>query len=455
MGNDNEERKADHGRISIETICDCIADGVFTVDRGWHITSFNRAAERITGFKKEEAIGEYCYNVFRSNICQGNCALNESIESGRELTNVRVTILNRDNLEIPISISAAVLKDNDGEVIGGVETFRDLTVEANLKKQISGRYRLGDIISKNKLMQEIFAIIPDIAESSSTVLIQGPTGTGKEMLASAIHEMSSRREGPLVKVNCSALPDTLLESELFGYVRGAFTDAIKDKPGRFAMADGGTIFLDEVGDMSPAVQVKLLRVIQDRKFEPLGSNNTISVDVRIIAATNRDLKKLMSGGSFREDLYYRLNVVPIELPALSERFEDIPYLVEHFISKYNALTGKAIGRVSQDALEILMKYPYPGNIRELEHIIEYSFIMCREDIIRPDHLPRQVLDNDNEGIDALSGSPGKSALITSEKQALLSVLERNLWNRQSTANELSISRATLWRKMKKHGLAGR
>jgi transcriptional regulator with PAS, ATPase and Fis domain len=364
-------------------------------------------------------------------------------------------VLNRKNREIPISISAAVLKDTDGNVIGGVETFRDLTVETRLKQEISGKYRLGDIVSKNARMQEIFAIVPDIAESSASVLIRGATGTGKEMLASAIHQMGPRRDKPLVKVNCGALPDTLLESELFGYVKGAFTDAYRDKPGRFSLADGGTMFLDEVGDMSPAVQVKLLRVLQDRRFEPLGSNKTVSVDVRIIAATNRDLRDLMSKGRFREDLYYRINVVHIDLPPLCERMEDVPLLIDYFLEKYNGITDRHIEHVSPEAIDLLMRYPYPGNIRELEHIVEHAFILCRDDAILPQHLPREVIDHVTKTPPSGDDEAAESPLDAGERQTLVSVLQRHGWNRQAAARELGVSRSTLWRKMKRHGIAER
>ena len=275
-------------------ILNSIADGVFTTDSEWKITFLNKGAEEITGFSSKEALGRYCFDIFRADICQTQCALKETLKTKKEITNRSVTILNKAGKKVPINISTAVLKNEKGQIIGGVETFRDLSTIEELKKELSQRYTLGDIISKNHLIHEIFNVLPNIAESDSTVLIQGASGTGKELFAKAIHNLSRRKIKPFIKVNCGALPDTLLESELFGYVRGAFTDAKKDKPGRFALANGGTIFLDEVGDMSPSLQVKLLRVLQEKEYEPLGSTSPKKTDVRIIAATNKDLLKFPS-----------------------------------------------------------------------------------------------------------------------------------------------------------------
>ena len=295
-------------------ILNSIADGVFTTDNDGKITFMNKAAEEITGFPSKEAIGHYCFDIFRADICQSRCALKETLKTKREIINLPATILKKGGQKVPISISTAVLKNERGQIIGGVETFRDLSAIEELKKELSQKYTLGDIISKNHLIHDIFNILPNIAESDSTVLIQGASGTGKELFANAIHNLSQRKAKPFIKVNCGALPDTLLESELFGYVRGAFTDAKKDKPGRFALANEGTIFLDEVGDMSASLQVKLLRVLQEKEYEPLGSTSPRKTDVRIIAATNQDLSKLVNEGKFRDDLFYRLNVVRIELP---------------------------------------------------------------------------------------------------------------------------------------------
>ena len=371
-------------------ILNSIADGVFTTDNDSKITFINKAGEEITGFSNKEALGCYCFDIFRADICQSRCALKETLKTKKEIINLPATILKKGGQKVPISISTAVLKNERGQIIGGVETFRDLSAIEELKKELSQKYTLGDIISKNHLIHDIFNVLPNIAESDSTVLIQGASGTGKELFAKAIHHLSRRKEKPFVKVNCGALPDTLLESELFGYVKGAFTDAKKDKPGRFALANEGTIFLDEVGDMSPSLQVKLLRVLQEKEYEPLGSNSPRKTDVRIIAATHQDLSKLVNEGKFRGDLFYRLNVVRIELPPLSQRREDIPLLIDAFVQKFKARMGKQIMGISDQALRLLLKYGYPGNVRELENIIEHAFVLSDKDRIDIDCLPKEI-----------------------------------------------------------------
>ncbi len=327
-------------------ILDSVADGVFTVDRDWRITSFNLSAELITGWDRESAIGQYCSDVFCSSICGKNCAIAESLYTGLPVANRTITIKNRNGNKVSVSISAAPLVDHDGNVLGGVETFRDLSVETSLRQQLTKRYTFEQMVSKSPAMQRMFQIMPEIAKSESNVLILGESGTGKELVASAIFHASTRNDKPFIVVNCGALPDTLLESELFGYKAGAFTDARKDKLGRFAAAEGGTIFLDEIGDIPQSLQVKLLRVLQQKVYEPLGSNSPIKADVRIIAATNKDLLELVKRGEFRDDLYYRLNVVNLLLPPLRERIEDIPLLLEHFVKKFRAEKQKDIVGVS-------------------------------------------------------------------------------------------------------------
>jgi len=434
----------------VKTILNSITEGVFTIDSSWKITSFNRAAEKITGMPAKEAIGSNCSDVFHASICKTGCALKKTITTGKNILDLPIVIQNREGKPVPVSISTAIIKDEQGQVLGGVETFRDLTAIESLKKQLARQYTFNDIISKNHKIQDIFKTLPDIARSDATVLIQGASGTGKELFASAIHDLSERKKGPFVIVNCAALPDTLLESELFGYVKGAFTDAKTDKPGRFALAQGGTIFLDEIGDVSPAVQVKLLRALQHRAYEPLGSNKTVEVDVRIITATNRDLVELIGKGVFREDIYYRINVVKIDLPTLKERSDDIPLLIDHFIRKFNALTGKQIHCASDDVMAKLMNYSYPGNIRELENIIEHAFVLCRGPEIQLSDLPRAV--EHVELADRALSTGSNNILHHSEVQLIKKTLEKNYGHRGRTAKELGIHKTTLWRKLKKYGL---
>ena len=443
-----ERREADN---FFNVILNSIADGVFTTDNDGKITFMNKAAEEITGFSNREAIGHYCFDVFRADICQSRCALKETLKTKKDIINLSATILKKGGQNVPISVSTAVLKNERGQIIGGVETFRDLSAIEELRKELSQKYTLGDIISKNHLIHDIFNILPNIAESDSTVLIQGASGTGKELFANAIHNLSQRKAKPFIKVNCGALPDTLLESELFGYVKGAFTDAKKDKPGRFALANGGTIFLDEVGDMSPSLQVKLLRVLQEKEYEPLGSTSPRKTDVRIIAATNKDLSKLVNEGKFRDDLFYRLNVVKIELPPLSQRREDIPLLIDAFIQKFNAKMGKQIMGVSDQALRLLLKYDYPGNVRELENIIEHAFVLCGGNRIDMDCLPRELTmrqEETNSFVPVKEEHPFGRA----EAEVVKRTLEKHKGNRIKAAQELGISRATLWRKVKRYGL---
>jgi PAS domain S-box-containing protein len=434
-------------------ILDSIADGVFTVDRNWRITSFNRAAEIITGWSKDDAMGMSCSEVFCSSICGRNCAIAESLYSGKPVANRSITIVSREGEKIPISISASPLTDHEGNIIGGVETFRDLTTITTLRDQLNQKFTFEQIISKSAAMQRLFKIMPEIARSPSTVLILGESGTGKELIARALYNASERAEEPFVVVNCGALPETLLESELFGYKAGAFTDARKDRPGRFAAAEGGTLFLDEIGDIPPGVQVKLLRVLQEKVYEPLGSNEPVKANVRIITATNRDLQVLVNEGTFRDDLFYRLNVVKIQLPPLRERKEDVPLLIDHFTKKYSAEQGKDIVGISSAALNLLMRYDFPGNIRELENIIEYSFILCEGGYIQPEHLPEPFTPESGR-VDPSGNATGEGAqtLEEVEKQAIYLSLERNKWKRMATCRELGISKDTLRRKIERYKL---
>jgi PAS domain S-box-containing protein len=432
-----------------DVVLDSIVDGVFTVDDEWRITCFNRAAEQITGVPREQAIGQPCCNVLRVNICEEQCALRHTIRTGQTVMCKPVYIVNAAGERVPITISTAVLKDSDGRVIGGVETFRDLSVVEQLRKELERKYTFADITARSPAMYRVLDVLPQVADSHSTVLIEGPSGTGKELVARAIHNLSPRRERQFVAVNCAALPDTLLESELFGYKAGAFTDAKQDKPGRFALADGGTILLDEIGDVSPAMQAKLLRVLQERVYEPLGSVKPAAVDVRVIAATNQNLRQAVENGVFREDLYYRIKVVQIKLPSLRERRSDIPLLIEHFISKFNKLQGKNVVGVSDQAMLLLMEHDYPGNVRELENVIEHAFVLCPSGLIEMHHLPPEL--RERAGFSGPQNA-GDLTLKAVETMHITQTLRRHGGNRDAAAQALGIHRATLFRKIKSLGI---
>jgi PAS domain S-box-containing protein len=426
-------------------ILDSISEGVFTVDLDWRITSFNRAAEEITGIQRERALGQHCRDVLRADVCETDCMLQQTMQTGKPIMNKAVHIIDANGKRRAIAISTALLRDSKGKVIGGVETFRDMSMIEQLRKEIQGRYSCEDIISQSHKMQNLFAILPNIAESNTTVLIEGESGTGKELFARAIRNLSFRKDKPFVVINCGALPETLLESELFGYKAGAFTDAKKDKPGRFALAEGGTIFLDEIGDISPAMQVRLLRVLQEKTYEPVGGVSSVRTDVRIITATNKKLDQLVQQGKFRDDLYYRVNVVRLELPPLRERKEDIPLLIEHFISRFNRLRNKNICCVTNEVTASLLAYDYPGNVRELENIIEHCFVLCEGEIIEAKHLPGSVRPSSKLDKTRV----GKPATIKQMEILLITqALRRNKGNKTAAAIELGIDKSTLFRKMK-------
>lgn len=431
-----------------QIILDSIADGVFTVDLDWRITSFNRAAEHITGIARKEAIGRRCFKVLRANVCETDCILRETFDTKKAVANVPVYIMRADKRRLPVNISTNILKDSKGNLIGGVEKFRDLSVLNNLKRELFKQHSFEDIISKSPKMLKLFSILPQIAKSGSTVLIQGASGTGKELVARAIHNHSPKRNGRFIAVNCGALPETLCESELFGYKAGAFTDAKKDKLGRFALAQDGTIFLDEICDISKSVQGRLLRVLEEKVYEPLGSTETVKTNARVIAACNRSLEDLVQEKKFREDLYFRINVIKLFLPPLLERKKDIPLLVDHFINRYNELRGRNIVGISQRAMSALMLYDWPGNVRELENAIEHAFVLCNGDVLHLENLPDHFIPKTN-GIYRSEGVTLKEI----EKHAIEQALQRNKGKRLVTARELGIDKNTLRRKIMRLGIS--
>ncbi len=431
-------------------ILDSVADGVFTVDADWRITYFNQAAERITGTPRREALGKPCCEVFRASMCEADCALRRTMESGKSLINKSAFIVTAGARRIPISVSTALLRDRNGRVIGGAETFRDLSLVEELRKELEGRYHVGDLVSRSPAMRRLFEILPQVAASDSTALIQGETGSGKEVVARAIHGLSARRDKPFVAVNCGALPDTLLESELFGYKAGAFTGADRDKPGRFALAEGGTLFLDEIGEVSPALQVRLLRVLQDRTYEPLGGTKPLKANVRVIAATHRDLAAQVRKGAFRQDLFYRVNVVRLELPPLRKRKEDIPLLVEHFIARFNRLQGRSIEGVSPEIMALLMAHDFPGNVRELENIIEHAFVLCSSARIETKCLPEDLLAR--APVPTVAHGDMTASVRAAEAHAIQEALRRNGYNRLAAARELGLHKSTFFRKLRALGI---
>ena len=445
MPDDQHETNARPGPFAT-TVLDSIADGVFAVDQGWRITYFNRAAEQITGIARDQAVGRPCCEVFRADICESFCALRETTETGRPVVNRAITIMRFDGRLLPVSISTALLRNAAGAICGGVETFRDLSVVEDLRKQLTARYTCQDIVAKSHRMTEMLDTLPEIALSGSTVLVTGESGTGKELIARAIHSLSTRQHGPFVAVNCGALPETLLESELFGHRAGSFTGASRDRPGRFRQAERGTLFLDELGDVSTALQVRLLRVLEEQEDEPVGASAPVRSDVRIVSATNRELEALVEAGTFRQDLYYRVNVVRVRVPPLRERKEDIPLLVDHFITKLNRLRNRSVEGVSGEVLARYMAHDWPGNVRELSNAVEHGFILCHGRLLEVSGLPEQLAAAPGE-------TPGQGTTLREiEARAIRHALRRNRWRRMATARELGIDKTTLWRKMKRLGI---
>jgi PAS domain S-box-containing protein len=426
-------------------IFDSISDGVFTVDQDCIITSFNKAAERITGFRGEEAVGRHCFEIFRTEVCHKMCALRDTLASHKPVENARVTIITHDGREVPISVSTTLLRNKEGSIVGVVEFFRDLSEVEHLRRRLEQDRVLESLASSNPQMRRIVEQLPSIAESECSVLVQGASGSGKELVAQAIHNLSPRCYGPYIRLNCAALPATLLESELFGYVKGAFTDAKRDKPGMFSLANGGTLLLDEISEMDVALQVKLLRVLNNGEYQPLGSTKTLRTDARIVTSTNADLQQAIREGTFREDLYFRINVVTVEIPPLRERPEDLPHLVESFLERLREKSHKPIKRVTPEALALLRKYPFPGNVRELGNAIEHAFVMCHGEEIAVEHLPEHVAK-------VAQSTEGIVYDERSERDVILEALQRHGGSRARAARELGMHRTTLWRKLKTYGI---
>jgi PAS domain S-box-containing protein len=438
--------------IGYDTLFEQLAEGVFTINNRWRITSFNRQAQEITGFTREEVLGKNCWDIFRSDLCRSSCPLKITMETGIVRMDQDVRIAAKGGQQRSILVNTSVIKNNRGLVVGAVETFRPLTLTGTSKEDKWGSQNyMGEIIGDSRVLKRILQLVPDVAASDATVIIEGESGTGKELVAKAIHQQSPRSKGPFIPVNCSALAETLLESELFGHVKGAFTGAVNSRVGRFELAKGGTLFLDEIGEIKPEIQIKLLRVLEERLFERVGGTRPIPMDTRIIAATNKTLQQEVREGRFREDLFYRLRTVPLFLPPLRERKSDIPLLVNHFVSKFNKKYKKQVRGIDPKVLKLFNQYSWPGNIRELERALEHAFVFVKGPIITSSHLP-ELRENVSLKKNHEPDRSVQQYLWEDEKIAIEDVLRKTKGRRDEAASILGISRTSLWRKMKVHGI---
>jgi len=443
-----------------KTVVNTIRDGIMIVNTQGAIVSVNRAFETITGFDREELIGQPC-TVLNCDICRRAlsrdgrhwCTL---FETGG-ISKRKCTITAKNGTSIHALKNASILKDNDGNIIGAVETVTDITeiiekdtqLEA-FRRELRSRDGFHGLIGNSPAMRQVYDLIENAAGSDAPVIIYGESGTGKELVSKAIHEIGLRRGKPFVKVNCASLTESLLESELFGHVKGAYTGAYKDRAGRFESAHQGDIFLDEIGDMPLSTQVKLLRVLEEKTVERVGDSTPIPVDVRIISATNRDLMQLVDQGGFRKDFFFRINVIPIHLPLLTQRVEDIPLLAEAFFRKMRLKSGKKIDGISREAMDALMHYDWPGNVRELRSAFEYAFVTCQEPMLQPFHFPENMLQAKIKP--RAAARPAQYNMHEIEKRELIEALERAGGNKSKAAEFLGVSRVTVWNRMKRFGI---
>ncbi|MEE4242055.1 MAG: sigma 54-interacting transcriptional regulator [Desulfopila sp.] len=442
-----------------KTVVDIIHDGVMIVDVGGTIISANQALSEITGYSQKELLGQPC-SILKCSSCRkifdptGHhwCRL----FSAGEVKMQKCTISRKDGNLVHVMKNASVLREN-GQIVGAVETLADVSelIEKNIqleayRRELQAEYTFEGMVGASSIMRKTFAMIANVAESDAPALIIGESGTGKELAARAIHESSARKDRPYVQVNCAALNESVLESELFGHVKGAFTGAYQSREGRFEAANGGDIFLDEIGDLPQSIQIKLLRVLEEKVIERVGDNRSIPVDVRVITATNRDLKQLVESGSFRSDFYYRINVLPIKIPPLRERREDIPMLAEMFFRHVQLKSNKPIHGISPEAMEALVLYSWPGNVRELKSAFEYAFVTCMDNRIEPQHLPPDVLSSANK---SASQTIVEMSLDERKKRDLREALHQAGGNKSLAARILGVSRVTVWNQMHRYGLA--
>ncbi len=438
-------------RCNMQAIFGSLNEAVITVDRDMRVIEANNSVENICNLSPNDLVGKYFGEV--TEQCSKSCheVLKKTLRDKSIIKEYRSECRHEERANQIVSMSSSPLLSQDSGFMGAVLVVRDITKLTDLEKELKERHQFHHIIGKSKKMQKIFRLLEDLSQTETTVLITGETGSGKELIAKALHYESSRANKPMVTVNCSALSENLLESELFGHVKGAFTGAISNKAGRFQTADGGTIFLDEIGDLSKIVQIKLLRALQEKEIERVGDSCPIKVDVRIISATHHDLKENTRTGKFREDLYYRLNVMGIKIPPLRERQEDIPLLVKHFCKKFNDKFKKKIEGISSEVLDLFMRYQWPGNVRELEHALEHAFVLCHEQTISVNHLSTEIKEYFKEKI------PRNKVHITGEEsgdisEVIYQALDKYKWNKTKAARQLGISRTTLYQKIKQYGI---
>ena len=442
-----------------KTIVDTLHDGVMVVDQEGKIRVVNSAAEKLTGYSAEELTGKSC-TILNCTGCKiiGKGAGTDycRLFSIGKMKDKKCLITTKDRRTTHVLKSASMLQDENGEIIGAVETLTDMSEIIRKQNEIMSlrkTFHLDDgyhgMLGKSDIMQNFFELIENVAQSEAPVMIQGPSGAGKELVARAIHEVSGRSGMPFIKVNCAALNENLLESELFGHVKGAFTGADRDREGRFEAAHGGTIFLDEIGDVPLSTQVKLLRVLEDKKVERVGDNKPITIDVRIVTATNKNLEELVARGLFREDLFFRINVFPLHCPSLAERREDIPLIVQSFIKRNEPRQEKKILGCTPEAMEKLTSYSWPGNIRELRNAIEYASVLCPGGAIDVQHLPVKIKQHSFSTKKAAIKKPLNE---TRDREHLLDALKQAQGNQSEAARILGVSRITVWKKMKKYGI---